>query len=100
MIDRTVGFLGRSAIDDGEGLWFDRCSAIHTIGMRVPIDAVFLDAAGVVVRVVSPARPWHPWIAAPGARSVLELACGNAARAGVTQDMHLEIVWDSPTSSS
>lgn len=99
-IERTVGFLGRRSIGDEEALWFDRCSAVHTMGMRVPIDVVFLDSSGVVLRVVSPAVPWHPWIAARGARSVLELACGNAARSGVTQAMHLEIVWDSPTSSS
>jgi uncharacterized membrane protein (UPF0127 family) len=99
-IERMVGFLGRRTIGDDEALWFDRCSAVHTMGMHVPIDVVFLDGRGIVLRVVSPAVPWHPWIAARGARSVLELACGNAARSGVTQAMHLEIVWDSLTSSS
>ena len=50
--------------------------------MRFPIDAVFLDHSGKVVRVVAGLRPWVPWIAARGAVEVVELAAGAIARSG------------------
>ena len=41
------------------GLLIPRCNAIHTLFMRYPIDAVFLDRAGRVVRRVRGIRPWR-----------------------------------------
>ena len=96
---RTIGYLGRRKIDADEALWFPDCHAVHTLGMRIPIDVVFLDAGGVVVAIVE-AAPWNPWIASRGARSAVELQNGNAERCGIAPGMRLELKWDSPTSSS
>jgi uncharacterized protein len=96
-LGRTVGLLGRSSISDDEAMWFDACAQIHTLGMRMPIDVLFLDESGAVIRVVAAAGPWRPWIGAPGACSVIELAGGACARAGIETGMQLEAQWDSPT---
>jgi len=45
--------------------------------MRFPIDAVFLDRSGRVVRAAAHLRPWVPWIAARGAVEVVELRAGT-----------------------
>ncbi len=45
--------------------------------MRFPIDAVFLDRSGRVVRAAERLRPWVPWIAARGAAEVVELRAGT-----------------------
>jgi len=45
--------------------------------MRFPIDAVFLDRNGRVVRAAEHLRPWVPWIAARGAVEVVELGPGT-----------------------
>jgi uncharacterized membrane protein (UPF0127 family) len=50
--------------------------------MRFPIDAVFLDGAGRVVRAAEQLRPWTPWIAARGAVEVVELRAGTIAESG------------------
>ena len=50
--------------------------------MRFPIDAVFLDARGRVVRVAANLRPWRLATTARGANDTLELPAGAAARAG------------------
>jgi uncharacterized membrane protein (UPF0127 family) len=50
--------------------------------MRFAIDAVFLDRAGRVVRIAAALPPWHLATAARGARDVLELPAGTAARTG------------------
>jgi uncharacterized membrane protein (UPF0127 family) len=50
--------------------------------MRFAIDAVFIDRASRVVRVAERLPPWRFAIAAKGARDVLELPAGTAARTG------------------
>ena len=48
---RLTGLLSRADVRPSEGLWFDRCSAIHTLGMRTEIDAIFLDGQNRVLGV-------------------------------------------------
>jgi uncharacterized membrane protein (UPF0127 family) len=50
--------------------------------MRFAIDAVFIDRAGRVLRVAERLPPWRLAIVAKGARDVLELPAGTAARTG------------------
>jgi uncharacterized membrane protein (UPF0127 family) len=80
---RMVGLLGRSSLEADEGLWLEPCNAVHALGMRMAIDAVYLDREGRVLRVVAPLRPWRLGPLVPRARAVLELAEGAAAAAGV-----------------
>ncbi len=94
---RTAGLLGRSRLDDDEGMLFANCAAVHTLGMRMPIDVVFLDDEGVVVHVEASARPWRSYVAFPGARTVVELAAGACARRAIAPQQRLELRWDSST---
>ncbi len=55
--ERFRGLLGRDALGPGRALLIERCGAIHTVGMRFAIDAVFLDRGGRVVRIVRNVRP-------------------------------------------
>ena len=50
--------------------------------MRFPIDAVFLDRDGRVVRAARDLRPWLLSIAARGAAEVVELRAGTIAESG------------------
>jgi len=50
--------------------------------MRFPIDAVFLDRNGRVVRAVQNLWPWVPMVAARGAAEVVELRAGTIAASG------------------
>ena len=50
--------------------------------MRFPIDALFVDRAGRVVRAVRDLRPWVPVVAARGAADVIELRAGTIAASG------------------
>ncbi len=47
--------------------------------MRFPIDAVFVDRAGRVVRVAERLKPWRTAVVARGAAEVIELPAGTAA---------------------
>jgi uncharacterized membrane protein (UPF0127 family) len=79
---RMRGLLGRNALSRDEGVLLRPAGSIHTAFMRFPIDAVFLDRELRVVHVAQDVRPWRA-AAARGARAVLELRAGEAARRGV-----------------
>ena len=74
--------IPRAHLAEGEGLLITKTSAITMWFMRFAIDAVYVDKAGRVVKVTSDLRPWHFADAARGARDVLELPAGTAARTG------------------
>ncbi|MHB8432758.1 MAG: DUF192 domain-containing protein [Candidatus Tyrphobacter sp.] len=80
---RTLGLIGRTQVGEDEGMLFDRCSSIHTLFMRIPIDVVFLDAGDRVVRAVANVRPWRPFVGCVGASRVVELAAGSIERRGI-----------------
>jgi uncharacterized membrane protein (UPF0127 family) len=80
--DRTVGLLATPEVLPGDGLLIERSPSIHMFFMRYPIDAIFLDAAGRVTKVVANLRPWRVVWWARGARDCLELRAGQAAASG------------------
>ena len=87
---RLRGLLGRSRLPPGEGVLLRPASAIHTCFMRFPVDAVFLDEQGLVLRMVPRLPPWHAAMQR-GARSVLELAAGECGRVGIRPGVRIEV---------
>ncbi len=80
---RLKGLLGRPGLQPGEGLLLWRVNGVHSVGMHFPIDVVYLDEQGTIVRVVRCLGPNRLARAAPGAHSCLELAEGSAAALGL-----------------
>src|SRR3954451_8506037 len=73
--ERLVGLaFARQA---GEPLLIPRCRSVHTAGMRFPIDVVFLDPRGRVLRVVRDVPPWRV-VSCRQAAAVIETAAGEA----------------------
>jgi uncharacterized protein len=79
---RLKGLLGRRGLDDGEGLLIRPTGSIHMFFMRFAIDAVFLDKELCVLKVAADLKPWR-MAAKKGAKQVLEIAAGEAARRGL-----------------
>ena len=73
---RALGLMGRRGLPPGEGLLLAPCGEIHTCFMRFPLDAIFLDREGAVVRVVRGLRPWRLTAGGRGARTVIEAQSG------------------------
>ena len=88
---RMRGLLGREELPAGEGLWIRPSNSIHMFFMRFPIDAVFLDRRGTVLRLAPGLRPWR-MASSRRARSVLELAEGEIERRGLKVGDVLEAV--------
>lgn len=85
---RLMGLLGRSSLDNAHGLYFNQCNAVHTWGMRFPIDLVYLDNQGTVLDVVHELKPWR-FNRHAKAQAVLELNAGAATQHHITPGVTL-----------
>ncbi|MDQ2871884.1 MAG: DUF192 domain-containing protein [Candidatus Eremiobacteraeota bacterium] len=99
--DRAVGFLDRSRLDGETGMWFPDCSAVHTAGMRVRLDIVFLGVRGRVMQLIANAPAWHIYRGGPWVRDTLELPAGTIASSGLRlgdllglEDATVRMLWD------
>ena len=72
---RRRGLLGREGMEPSTALLLLPSFSIHTAFMRFPIDVVFVNREGVVVRVVTDMGPWK-MAAAWRAHAVIELPAG------------------------
>jgi len=77
MLSRGVGLLGRGTLAADEGLWIERCGAVHTMGMRVALDLIFLDRSDRVVRIEYGVRPHRLAVTCREAVTVVELGVGQ-----------------------
>jgi uncharacterized membrane protein (UPF0127 family) len=82
-IERMLGLIPRRRVEPREGVWFEDCGAIHTIGMHTEIDVVFLDKEQRVLRTLCAVPQNRMLIVCRGAESVLELGSGALQRCDV-----------------
>jgi uncharacterized protein len=75
---RKIGLLKHDRLEPGEGLWITPCEGVHTVGMKFPIDVLFLDKRRKVVKIRAAMPRWR-MSACLWAHSVLELPSGTAA---------------------
>jgi uncharacterized membrane protein (UPF0127 family)/Flp pilus assembly protein TadG len=73
---RRRGLLGRDSLAETSAMLIAPCSSIHTIGMRFPIDVVFVDRQGFALKIVRNLQPWRIALAA-GSQAVIEMAAGS-----------------------
>lgn len=75
---RLFGLLVLPRLRDGQGLLIEPCASVHTLGMRYPLDLLFLSGEGQVLGWREAVPPWRA-AAQRGARSTLELPAGTLA---------------------
>ncbi len=99
---RFKGLMGRRSLTVGEGLHILPCNSIHTFFMRIPIDVVFLDRQGVIVKQLPALPPWRATSVYFQSRSVLELPAGVLEASGTQEGDRLtfEPVSQSPALNS
>jgi uncharacterized membrane protein (UPF0127 family) len=82
MFTRMRGLLGRRELPAGEGMLIRPAPSVMTFFMLFPIDVVFLDRDGNVLKVREHMKPWRT-ASCRRAHMTLELAAGEAGRRGV-----------------
>ena len=85
--DRTA-LRGRSGCDGA--LHVHNTHAVHTIGMKFPVDVAFLSSDLTVVKVAR-LRPWRIALGGRGAASVVETEAGALERWNVREGDQLEV---------
>jgi uncharacterized membrane protein (UPF0127 family) len=88
---RLVGLMFSSLLPADEAFFIPRCTSVHTCFMRYPIDLVYVDAQGVVTKLVKHLKPWRFSRATKPTQHVVELAAGSIARLGLSKG--LQTVW-------
>ena len=76
-LTRLVGLLKRTNLGPEEALWLMPSKGIHTIGMKFPIDVVFLNRGNRVVGLVQGMAPCRLSSVHFTSYSVLELPAGT-----------------------
>jgi uncharacterized protein len=95
---RRRGLLGRPSMNRSSALILLPCFSIHTAFMKFPIDAVFVNREGIVVRVVRNLRPWRIAVSFR-ARAVVEFAGGSLSPRDMRDGDRLYLTAESPRSS-
>jgi uncharacterized membrane protein (UPF0127 family) len=88
--ERRTGLLKHTSLPPGEGLWIVPCEAIHTFGMKFPIDIVYLNRDKKVLKTRTAVGP-RKISACLRAHSVLELPAGTLEVTGTETGDFLEI---------
>lgn len=91
---RLRGFIGRPEPRQGEGILLAPCNSVHTFLMTFPLDLLFLDERGKVLRTIQSIRPWRCTRPVSGARYVLEVPVGTIDSSGTC--VGDELTWQDP----
>ncbi|MEL0585328.1 MAG: DUF192 domain-containing protein [Candidatus Thiodiazotropha sp. (ex. Lucinoma kazani)] len=84
-LSRLRGLLGKKQLSDSEGLLLKRCETVHTVGMRYPLDLVFMDKRGKVLKCQEGVKPFRT-AGVRGAYYTLELNQGMIRKQSITVD--------------
>jgi uncharacterized membrane protein (UPF0127 family) len=90
---RMKGLLGQTSesFTAGKGLWITPSQGVHTIGMKFPIDVVYLDKGHRVIHISHSLPPFRIAAIKLKARSVVELPAGTLAQTRTSIGDVLEI---------
>jgi uncharacterized protein len=94
ILSRFLGLMFRAELPAGHGLALRPCNSVHMFFMRFPLDVVFVDGDGRVVRILHSLRPWRATTLVRGAKAAIELPAGTARREGIVPNAVLRMVED------
>jgi uncharacterized protein len=86
---KVRGLLGRQCLESGQGLLFKSCSSLHTFFMHFPIDIVFADKKGRVLKSAAAVRPFKLVAAPLRSYYAIELPAGAIERSRTRVGDHL-----------
>ncbi len=87
---RLMGLIGRTRMGPDEAFLIEGCSAIHTVGMRMAIDVIFVSRHGLILKVFQRVCP-RRFVMCAGASYALELAEGVACELRLSAGMRANL---------
>ncbi len=89
---RLLGLMGRKQLPQGTALVLSPCRQVHTCFMRFPIDILFLDRRGVILKTLLRLAPWKMSPYVRGARQVIELPSGVIAATATAEGQTIDLI--------
>lgn len=76
-LSRLKGLIGKKTMSEGEGLIINPCTMVHSIGMKINIDVLFISETNEIVYIIEkmPPNRISPYV--KFARYVIELPAGS-----------------------
>lgn len=87
---KAKGLLGERELEVNSGMLFKNCNSIHMMGMKIPLDIVFLSKDNLIIKYVEHIKPWRITGCSKGLKT-LELSSGAIKLYGLKIGMRLEI---------
>lgn len=79
LLQRMRGLIGHTVLDSRTGLLLPGMTmSVHTCCMSFPIDVIFINFKGQVIKIVPEVQPWRMLLPVLSSWSVLELRAGMA----------------------
>ncbi len=88
---KTLRHISRHGLPSDCALWISPCHAIYTVGMKYPVDIIFLDKYGVVVKLLRCFPPNCYAESASNTISALELPNNRISESGIEIGDKLEL---------
>lgn len=79
-VSRGFGLMLHRDLPEGGGLIIEPCNSVVSFFMRFPIDVLFVDRTGAVVRMIHAMPPWRGSPIVRDSAVVVELPAGTLAR--------------------
>ncbi len=94
-LSRFKGLLGRKCMNPGEGLLICPCDMIHSIGMKIEIDVLFVSRDNRIVHIIEKMVPNRISKYIKNSCYVIELPSGQIARTKTQHGQELCVVFES-----
>ncbi len=88
---KAKGLLGVKHLNANSGMLFKNCNSIHMLGMRIPLDIIFLNSDGIIIKCVQDLKPWQAAVCLK-AKMTLELPAGSIKKLNLKPTTKLEIM--------
>lgn len=93
-LTRLKGLLGRKSMNYGEGLLICPCDMIHSIGMKMEIDVLFVSQDNRIVHIIEKMAPNRISQHIKDSCYVIELPSGQVARTETRRGQELCVVFE------
>lgn len=88
---RLIGLLKTAGLNENQGLLLNKCSQIHTFGMKFSIDAIFLSKDGEILHIEKALAPGKVSPHISKTVWVLEVRSGSCDRLKIDLNQQLTI---------